>query len=239
MNLRHLAFWRQPPIADLAGLAAFVDEQSAFLVQKGIYEYSRARAGHYAKVLFNEPEFLEALEQSRWRAFPLGLAMVAELIEGVLRAQAGDAAAPHSAPHSAPHGALHLDGWRRLVLSVFDRYPAPATLGEAVWQEARADLDRRLQALGLHPPKRAIDIPGPFARTYWNLMPIAKEIRTADFPTTHSYLKITLCNVYEELTKRADLPALVRQLQSGAADSVSVRSADPATRSGSTGRGVA
>jgi len=201
MNWRDLAFWRRPPIADLEALATFMDEQSAFLVQKGIHEYSRARAGYYAKVLFNEPEFLEALEQSRWRAYPLGLAMVGELIEGVLRGHARDTQLPH------------LEGWRRFVLSVFDRYPAPATLGEAVWREARADLDRRLQAVGLHPPKRAIDIPAPYARIYWNLMPIAEEVRTADFPTTHSYLKITLCNVYEELTTRADLPALVRQLQ--------------------------
>ena len=55
-------------------------------MQKGIYEYSRARAGHYAKVLFREPEFQAAVEESRWRAYPLGLAMVAELVEGVLRA---------------------------------------------------------------------------------------------------------------------------------------------------------
>ena len=200
MNWSDLAFWRQPPIADLDALAVFVDEQSTFLVQKGIYEYSRARAGHYAKVLFSEPEFLEALEQSRWRAYPLGLAMVAELVEGVLRGHADGALGPH------------LDGWRRLVLSVFDRYPAPASLGTQAWQAERADLDRRLQALGLHPPKRAIDIPEPYARTYWDLMPIHKEIRSRDFPTTHSYLKITLCNVHDQLTSRADLPALARQL---------------------------
>lgn len=218
MNWRDLAFWRRPPIADLEALAAFVDEQAAFLVQKGIYEYSRARAGHYAKVLFNEPEFLQALEQSRWRAYPLGLAMVGELIEGVLRGQAGGAPAQH------------LDGWRRLVLSVFDRYPVPAIVGEAAWQQARAELDRRLRALGLHPPKRAIDIPAPYARTYWDLMPIHKEIRSQDFPTTHSYLQITLCNVHEQLTGRADLPALVRQLQGGVADSLSQRNADLASR---------
>ena len=53
-----------------ASLADFIDEQSAFLVQKAIYEYSRARAGHYAKVLFAEHEFREAVEQSRWRAYP-------------------------------------------------------------------------------------------------------------------------------------------------------------------------
>jgi hypothetical protein len=224
MNWRNLAFWRQPPIADLEGLAAFVDEQSAFLVQKGIYEYSRARAGHYAKVLFNEPEFLEALEQSRWRAYPLGLAMVGELIEGALRGQAGGAPAPH------------LDGWRRLVLSVFDRYPAPAAVGEGAWREARADLDRRMQALGLHPPKRAIDIPAPYARTYWDLMPIHKEIRSQDFPTTHSYLKITLCNVHEQLTSRADLPALARQL--GDAASPSRLDTDLDAPTGSAERGL-
>jgi hypothetical protein len=44
MNLGNLAFWRQPPIADLEGLAAFVDEQSAFLVQKGIYEWQAQKA---------------------------------------------------------------------------------------------------------------------------------------------------------------------------------------------------
>ena len=60
-----------------------------FVAQKGIYEYSRARAGHYAKVLFREPEFQAAVEQSRWRAYPLGLAIVAELVEGVLCPAAG------------------------------------------------------------------------------------------------------------------------------------------------------
>ena len=71
-------------------LADFIDRNAAFVVQKGIYEYSRARAGHYAKVLFREPEFQAAADESRWRAYPLGLAMVAELVEGVLRPAAGE-----------------------------------------------------------------------------------------------------------------------------------------------------
>ena len=45
-------FRRKPPIRDAAAVGDFVDENAAFLMQKGIYEYSRARAGHYAKVLF-------------------------------------------------------------------------------------------------------------------------------------------------------------------------------------------
>ena len=73
------------PIRNAEGLAEFIDKQAAFVVQKGIYEYSRARAGHYAKVLFKEPEFQAACDVSRWQAYPIGLVMVAELVEGVLR----------------------------------------------------------------------------------------------------------------------------------------------------------
>lgn len=200
MAWQDLLFWRRPPIADLAALATFVDERAAFLVQKGLHEYSRARAGHYAKVLFDEPEFVATMERSRWRAYPLGLAMVGELVEGVLRGHTRD-----RVPQLA-------DNLRVLVLSVLDRYPTPAALGEDAWREARAALDQRLRGLSLHPPKRAIDIPEPYARTYWDMMPIHKEIRTRDFPTTHSYLKVTLCNFHDELTRRGDLPALREQL---------------------------
>ena len=62
-------------IRDTRELADFIGENSAFLIQKAIYEYSRARAGHYSKVLFAEPEFHEAVERSRWRAYPLSRAM--------------------------------------------------------------------------------------------------------------------------------------------------------------------
>jgi hypothetical protein len=222
MNWRDLMFWRRPPIADLDALAVFVDEQAAFLVQKGLHEYSRARAGHYAKVLFNEEGFLAALEESRWRAYPLGLAMVGEVVEGVLRRHAGD------------DTARHLHGVSGLVLSVFDRYPPPAALGAQPWREARGELKGRLQLLGLHPPKRAIDVPEPYARTYWDLMPINKEVRSRDFSTTHSYLKVMLCNIHDQLVDRADLPALAQHLRE-AGDSLSPRIADPSARTDSAG----
>jgi len=201
MNWRDLLFWRRPPINDTQALADFIDEQSAFLVQKGIYEYSRALAGHYSKVLFSEPEFLDALERSRWSSYPLGLAMVGEVVEGVLR------------PHAGPNLDLQRERINALVLSVFDRYPAPAPLTKQAWGDARSELGRRLDLIGLHPPKRVIDIPEPYARRYWDLMPIHKDMRSRDFPTTHNYLRATLCHTHDELTRRSDLPALARQLR--------------------------
>ena len=134
-------------------LADFIDEQSAFVAQKGIYEYSRARAGHYAKVLFGEPEFIEAVDRSRWRAYPLGLAMVAELVDGVLR------------PHAGGDHLRQLDASARARALVFDRYPVPTTLGADAWRAARARAGSAGSShIGLHPPKRAMEIPEPFAR---------------------------------------------------------------------------
>jgi hypothetical protein len=191
-------FRRRPRIADRAALADFVDENAAFLVQKGIYEYSRARAGHYSKVLFAEAGFREAVDEARWRAYPLGLAMVAELVDSVM---------PAGGPRHERAQALN-----DLVLGVFDRYPVPAALGEAQWSRARAELDTRLQQIGLHPPKRAMDIPEPFAEGYFSLLPIHAKLRTAEFPTICNYLRVTLCNIHDELSRRVNADALAAML---------------------------
>lgn len=205
MNWQQLRFWRRPPITEVRALADFIDAHSAFLVQKGMYEYSRARAGHYAKVLFSEDEFARALDWSRWSAFPLGLAMVGEMVEGVLR--------PHATDPDRQR-----EGLNGLVLSVFDRYATPNPLTRESWSELRADLNRELQSVGMHPPKRVKDIPLRYAQMYWDLMPIKKEVRTADFPTTRSYLMITLCNIHDELIGRLDTPAVILSLLRSRAD---------------------
>jgi hypothetical protein len=193
-------FRRRPPFRDTAALADFIDRNAAFLIQKGMYEYSRARAGHYAKVLFAEPEFLEAIERARWQAFPHGLAMVAEMVDGLLR------------PHLGEARRAGLDALSALVLSVFDRYDVPVSLGRAAWVDARVDLARRLDLIGLHPPKPVKDIPIPFAELYFGMMPINAKLRAPDFPAIRSYLRVSLINIHDELVRRGDIPAVARAL---------------------------
>lgn len=196
----HNIFRRRQPIMSEEALADFIDSNAAFLVQKGLYEYSRARAGHYAKVLFAEEGFHAAIEQSRWRAFPLGLAMVTEMVEGVLRPYADDRRAT-------------LDRLNAISLSVFDRYPVPAVLGGETWSELRADLARRLDLIGVHAVKPAKDIPTPFAENYFALMPIHEKLRASEFPTITNYLRVSMCNIHDEFTKRIDAPVLVSALR--------------------------
>ena len=149
MKLLEKLFRPRPPIRDREALADFIDAQSAFIVQKGIYEYSRARAGHYAKVLFAEKGFAQSVEHARWQAYPLGLAMVGEMIEGVLASQL-----------TGMSRRQMLDQLIPVVLSVFDRYPIPPSIGEEAWLEARRELAHRLDLAGGHAPKRVMDIPG-------------------------------------------------------------------------------
>lgn len=200
MNILTKLFRRQSSIQDTDGLAEFIDAHAAFVVQKGIYEYARARAGHYSKVLFGEEGFQRAVEVSRWRAYPLGLAMVGEVTTVVLQETT-----------QLDRQAV-VSGVSDLTLSVFDRWEVPAALDEPAWRELRKELAERLDRIGLHPPKRAMDIPEPYAKDYFALMPIHESLRGQDFPTLRNYLRVTLCNVHHELTKRLDAPAIAAQL---------------------------
>lgn len=205
MKLFDRLFRRQPPVCNKAALADFIDAQSAFLVQKGIYEYSRARAGHYAKVLFAEEGFAKSVEHSRWQAYPLGLAMVGEMVEGVLR------------PHVGDRRRAMLDELTAMVLSVFDRYPVPPSIGEDAWLAARSALAQRIELTAGHAPKRVMDIPEPLAETYFALMPIHEKLRGRDFATTRNYLRVSLCNIHDELIERMDKGALEQSFIAGAA----------------------
>ena len=193
-------FRRAEPIADRNALLDFVDAQAAFLTQKGIFEYSRARAGPYGNVLFGDAVFLAELEKSRWVAFPVMLAMVTEVVEGVLRPAAGN------------QRDEVLGGLSAAALAIFDRYATPAALNASVWAEARRELEHDLTLIGLHGIKRVMDVPTRYVDRYVASMPIHEKLRVKDAPTIHNYLKTNLCNVHDVFTQRADLPALVKVL---------------------------
>lgn len=195
-------FKRKPPIREPQDLADFIDEQAAFLMQKGIYDYARARAGPHANTIISEPEFVKAVEMSRWRAYPLGLAMVGEMAEGVLR------------PHAGADKRAFTDDMIDLVLSIFDRYEVPAPIGKENWLDARSALALSLDQVSLHPPKRVIDIPQQYVERYFAMMPIHKDMLTRDIGTTLNFLKLNLANMHDDLTKRmnaAEMPAKMRK----------------------------
>ena len=71
-----------------------------------------------------------------------------------------------------------------------------------------SELAHRLQLVGLHPPKRVIDIPEQWVQTYFDMMPIHEKLRSRDFPTTRNYLRVRCATSIEEFVDRLDAAAV-------------------------------
>jgi hypothetical protein len=196
-------FRRKPPIREVAELADFINEQAAYLMQRYIFDYTHARTGAYSRTLLTQPEFMAEVDRTRWSAYPLGLAMVGEMVEGVLR------------PHTGDDRRAVLDQLTQLILSVFDRYDVPKPIGTGAWRAAREELARKLDQIGTHPPKFVTDIPEPYAERYFNMMPFDKKLLTNDVPTTRSYLRLNLTHIRDELVKRMNAADMAAKLRAG------------------------
>jgi hypothetical protein len=91
------------------------------------------------------------------------------------------------------------------------REEGPRSLGPAgriEWGKPRAELARRLQSVGLQPPQRPTDIPEPFVQSHFDRMPIHGKLRRAESSTTCNTLRVTMCNIHDELARRVE-PAVV------------------------------
>lgn len=193
-------FKRPPPIADRAALIEFLDTRAAFLAQKSIWDYARGRSGPYFSMMVKEKAFLEGLEVARWKNYPYGLSILAEMIHGVLLPVVGEA---------VPLART----LREAALDVFDRYSAPAALGAEAWSQARKELAARIDQIALHPPKLVKDIPVPFAQVFFDNMPIHKRLRALDFELIRNQLRVNLISMQRDLLKAADLKALAADLE--------------------------
>lgn len=191
-------FGRKPPIDTREKLVEFLDSRSAFLIQKNIFDYARARAGPYFKVMIIEEDFKRSVEVSRWTGYPVGLAAVAEIARGVLFADAD----------RKPLG----DAISSATLAAFDKYPAPEALGEDAWKSARETLLLRLSQMNLHPPKPAKDVILPYGKLIYDAQPVHEELRKNDFEMIQAQLRVNLVNMHIEFEERARKPALLADL---------------------------
>lgn len=196
-----LDWFRSPPsIVDRASLAEFLNTRAAFLVQKGIYDYARGRSGPYFKTMLNEEEFKTGVEESRWKSFPFSLAVVTEMVHGVLLPLTGDPVRLAAV-------------LRDIALEVIDSYPVPAALGEEQWATARTEMVQRIEGIALHPPKQVKDIAIPFAKPFFDNMPIHEEWRKNDFEQIRYQLRVNLISMHRDFNKYADLPRLAAALE--------------------------
>ena len=191
---------RKPAISDLPALSDFLDSRAAFLVQKCLYEYSRARSGILSSKLFKEAAFKEAMEAARWGNYPLCLQHVTIMVEHTLRAGAGNEA-----------GAMR-EGLIVGVAAVCHRYPVPKGFDAGFWRAADHRVAQRVRLAGLAAPHPIKDLPQETASEFLEKLPIHADLRQFDFELVTNNLRVNLCRAHEDFLAMADAPALVSAL---------------------------
>jgi hypothetical protein len=191
-------FRKKPPIDTRETLVDFLDSHSAYLIQKNIFDYARARSGPYFSQIIKEDAFKRSVEVARWTGYPTGLAALAEIARGILF-------------HDAERKPLN-DAVSSAALTAFDRYPVPEALGEEVWKKARETLIERLALIDSHPPKFAKDVILPYAQVLYDSQPIHEELRRNDFEMIQAQLRINLVTMHDEFASRVKKEALLSDL---------------------------
>jgi hypothetical protein len=195
-----LDWFRRPPrIDDRAGLTDYLDSRAAFVVQKGIFDFSRGAAGPHFSQLIKEPAYVEAVDEARWNSYPLALSAVVEMVHGVLL--------------PAATGAMPLaEALQGVAFAIVDRYPVPQAIGAEAWAAARAELGRRVIHIALHPPKAVKDIVLPIADQFFANLPIHQRLRGAYNEIVTNNLRSNLLRMHDDFTRRADVAALMGAL---------------------------
>lgn len=199
-----LGRFRKEPLATLPALDDFIDERAAFIAQKCVVEYARARSGVLSEKLFKEEAFIAALTRSRWTSYTATACDVAEMVMGKLR--------PHSdlvAPRLAAALAARMG-------AVFARYPLPPHAREGFWEEASAMLGRELARAALAAPRPVKDIPLERARLVFDSLPVHESMRQHDYVLIQNNLRTNLVRAHEDFVAVADISALARALDGAA-----------------------
>ena len=193
------SFRRAQRIGDPAALSAFFDRHAAFMVQKCIYEYARARSGLLSTKLLEEPAFKTAAERAKWRNYPLCLQGLAVMAEGVLR------------PHADDAGALAA-GVAEAAGTVCRGYETPPGAAFDFWERAEAAIaDRLIGGIG-SPPCAVKDIPIETAEAFFANLPIHPDLSSYDFRLVTNNQRANLLRAYEAFIKEAEPLRLARAL---------------------------
>jgi uncharacterized protein YjeT (DUF2065 family) len=194
--------WLQKPVAieTAADLVDFLDGNAAFVAQRCLFEYARALAGYGWQPLMEEDGFRTAMERSRWLAYPIGLALVTEVVEGQLRLVVpGTAARVLAAMGDAARAA-------------FDRHQPPPLIAPEAWRAAAERLEREVGALQSSPPLAVKDIAKPVADEMLGLVPIHPRLRGRDAFMVQNNLTVSLLKVHGDFAARADRQRVLADL---------------------------
>ncbi len=184
-------WWWTPPIATRHELADFLRSQAAYIAQKTIDDYCRARVGLFSHALYAERSFLDALALSRSHGFAAVLADLVVILEGLLR----------------PHGSLRNEALTDLYRSTLEDTPR-LTPEPPDWTAAIGELTQRLDQIRSTAPLPAARIAETSGRRIFEALPIHRRYSGNDAEIIANSISFQMVALRERLARRLDVAAL-------------------------------
>jgi hypothetical protein len=191
---RLLGSRRWPPVTTGEELADLIAAQTAYVAQRSVIEYCKARTGLNWEKLSLEQSFLDHLEVCRWDAYALVLADVAEL--ALIRLRRDGAAAPQA----------YLPGLVAAARAALLRHPVPSHRTD--WSDAAGALERHLARATLAAPRPVHLIGLQSADAIFDLLPIHASLRPEDREMFQNSVRFAICGAFEAMSRCLEVPAL-------------------------------
>ncbi len=187
---------RQPAlVATYDDFLDFLESRGAFLSQKCVYEYCRARTGLNWDKLMLEKDFLAACEVSRWEAFAAALGDVAVYFEGGLR------------PADPRLQGRLADRLTAAVAAVLRRHPIPAHLPGG-WHDELAALRERLTEMQAQPPQGAAAIAKTGGARIYAALPLHESMTKHDRELVTNAVRFNFSRIADDMQQQIDFAAL-------------------------------
>jgi hypothetical protein len=187
----------RPVIDTAASLEDFLRSRAAFVSQKVMYEYCRARAGVLWDKLMLERSFVAALENGRWQAFVAALSDVAVVAELAVR------------PHA--RGPAYGAGIAEAAVGIMAAEPRLSAAGVPV-EPVAAEIRLRLADAVASPPRKVYEIAERSGGRIFALLPMHPSVRRYDEAMVVNSVRFLMVRAYEDLTAAADGPRLAAAL---------------------------
>lgn len=187
---------RRPKAADWEGTAEAIRAGSAFLAQGSIYSYLRARTLLAGPKLFDNDDFIFALEICKWEAFASAAQDLIIILEGDMREMdLGD--------RSALPDTLVALYEQTLALESVPDHRADSGLHDLV-----ACFRPRIAEALLNPPRTADEISPGTARIIMQHAPVEDPIRVSDLPMVQNNLAFRFVDYKRRMRRDFDYPAI-------------------------------
>jgi hypothetical protein len=189
---------RWAPVTAGHELADFLAAQTAYVAQRSVIEYCKARTGLNWDKLFLEQLFLERLEVCRWEAYAVVLAEVAEL--ALIRLRRDGAADPE----------IYLPGLVAAAHAALLRHPVPGH--RTSWADAADSIERHLARALLAAPRPVHLLGLHSADAIFDLLPIHADLRPEDREMFQNSVRFAICGVFDAMARCFDVAALEASL---------------------------